>query len=143
MLFGRVHANNDILWVGWWIEGLHWAYSALCQKNIINQFFCINPLIPLGVILAFQANSYLEYLIYMVVLALKRIYYSIKLNTSIDWSKDSFFEDNLCMLMKPPTRHEGDIKLQSVCWQAYYEGSSMLVCMLAKYHNNLSSSACY
>lgn len=62
-------------------------------------------------------------------LALKRIYYLIKLNTSIDCSKDSFFEDNLCMFMKPPTGHEGDIKLQSACWQAYYEGSSMLVCI--------------
>lgn len=78
-------------------------YSALCQKK----HHCINPLIPLRVNLVFRANSYLECLIYMVGLALKRIYLLIKLNTSIDSFKNSFFEDNLL--------HEGDIKLPSTC----------------------------
>lgn len=91
MLFGKVHANNDILWVGWWMEGLNWTYSALCKKK----HHCINLLIPLRVILVFRANFYLECLIYMVVLALKRIYLLIKHNTSIDSFKNSFFEDNL------------------------------------------------
>lgn len=64
-------------------------------SSVSKKHHCINPLIPLRVILVFQANSYLECLIYMVVLALKRIYLLIKLNTSIDSFKNSFFEDNL------------------------------------------------